>query len=116
MAEQRSKSTEDTTRFVEMVAGHNGWEVNPDKAFVGHLVDGLTENYNRYGFYLCPCRDSWGERTKDRDITCPCSYIVADQQEYGHCFCGLFLSSEFAKRGEAPQQIPERRPEDLYPH
>lgn len=109
------KSMENTRQFVTMVANHRNWGLNPDPDFLNDLVEGLNTNFNRYGFYQCPCRDSWGDPQKDRDITCPCTYNVPDQQEYGHCFCGLFLSREFAATEKVPQQIPERRPPELYP-
>lgn len=115
MAGKRDKTVAETEKFVRMVAGHNGWGLNPDPEFLGYLIEGLTENHKRYGFYLCPCRDSWGDAEKDRDITCPCVYNLADQNEHGHCFCGLFLSRQFAKSGAFPQQIPERRPPENFP-
>lgn len=99
-----------------MAAEHNGWAVNPDGPFVGRIVDGLTTNFNRYGYYQCPCRDSWdGDQEKDKDIICPCSYCEADVEEYGHCLCGLFFSRSFLESGAPVRRIPERRPEELYP-
>jgi ferredoxin-thioredoxin reductase catalytic chain len=103
------KTPEDARRFVEAVANHRSWALNPDKAFLGDLADGLARNYNAYGYYLCPCRDGDGDRELDKDIICPCEYAVPDQDEYGHCFCGLFLTREFAKSGKTPRPIPERR-------
>jgi len=105
----RKKTPEDGHRFIEAVARKHGWKVNPDAGFVGHLAAGLATNYNTYGYYLCPCRDGDGERSVDRDIICPCEYVVADHAEYGHCLCGLYLSSEFAASGVTPSSIPERR-------
>jgi ferredoxin-thioredoxin reductase catalytic subunit len=110
---QKEKTLEDTRRFVQKVAEHNGWELNPDTEFLEDLIVGLTENYNRYGYYLCPCRDGAGDREKDKDIICPCDYNVPDQKDYGHCFCALFFRSGFLEAGGEPQSIPERRPEDL---
>lgn len=107
----RKKTAQDARLFIERVAQHNGWAVNPDRQFVDDLAEGLAVNYNRHGYFLCPCRDGDGERERDRDIICPCDYITPDQQEFGHCFCGLFLTPEFAVKNEAPTQIPERRPE-----
>ncbi len=107
---RRTKTVQDAHTFIRRVAEHNGWAVNPDTEFVGDLAQGLAVNYNRYGYYLCPCRDGDGIRQHDRDIICPCDYNVPDQQEYGHCFCGLFLSPEFAAQHKAPVQLPERRP------
>ena len=115
MPNRPKKSREDTVKFVHMVAEHNDWALNPDPGFLDHLVDGLNTNFNRYGFYQCPCRDSWGDREKDRDIACPCVYNIPDQQEYGHCFCALFLSKEYAAAGKKPSQIPERRPPEKFP-
>jgi ferredoxin-thioredoxin reductase catalytic chain len=109
------KTEKDTRRFVESVSGHKGWKLNPDGKFLEYLIEGLMVNYNRYGYFQCPCRDSWGEREKDRDIICPCDYCVPDQKEYGHCFCGLFLTRDFFSSGELPKSIPERRPQELYP-
>jgi len=115
MPDKPTKSIADTEKFVHMVAMHNGWSLNQDGAFLDSLVEGLTVNFNRYGFYQCPCRDSWGDREKDGDIACPCDYNRPDQKEYGHCFCGLFLTREFAASGKMPSQIPERRPPEKFP-
>ena len=109
----RSKTTRDARRFMEAVARHQGWALNPDEEFLGDLADGLARNYNAYGYFLCPCRDGDGTRDADRDIICPCDYAVPDQQDYGHCFCGLFLTPEFAARGREPQPIPERRGDSI---
>ncbi len=107
---QKNKTPEQAQQFIRAVARHQGWAVNPDDGFVADLADGLARNYGRYGYYLCPCRDGDGDRREDADIICPCTYAVPDQQEYGHCFCGLFLTREFAAQGPEPQPIPERRP------
>lgn len=107
------KTIEDTKKFATMVANHQGWKLNPDTEFLGMLIEGLTENYNRYGYYNCPCRDSHDDKVKDKDIICPCDYCVPDQKEYGHCYCSLYLTPEFYSSGEKPKSIPERRPEEL---
>ncbi|TFH27044.1 MAG: ferredoxin:thioredoxin reductase, partial [Promethearchaeota archaeon] len=41
---------------------------------------------------------------------CPCDYCKPDQEEYGHCYCGLYLTGEFFDTGKEPQGVPERRP------
>ncbi|MDD2296451.1 MAG: ferredoxin-thioredoxin reductase catalytic domain-containing protein [Sphaerochaetaceae bacterium] len=105
----------DVNAFVQRTAKVYGWEVQPDKTFLDELVEGLEKNLERLGYLQCPCRLSWDDRTKDRDIICPCTYAAADIDEYGHCFCALFCSSEFIKKGLEPTSIPERRPEHLYP-
>jgi ferredoxin-thioredoxin reductase catalytic chain len=111
----KRKTKEDVKLFVDRVSAYRGWKLHPDPEFLEYLIDGLMVNYNRYGYFQCPCRDSWGEREKDSDIICPCDYCVPDQGEYGHCFCGLFLNLEFFESGEMPESIPERRPPERYP-
>ena len=95
---------------MEMVAKKNDWYLNRDEEFLDMLADGLTTNYNRYGYYSCPCRDADGDKELDKDIICPCDYCVPDQKEYGHCYCGLYLTPEFYQSGKEPEAIPERRP------
>ena len=107
---KKEKNIEDTRKFIEMVAKKHDWKLNPDSEFVNSLIEGLTINYNRYGYYSCPCRDADGIKEKDKDIICPCDYCVPDQQEYGHCYCGLYLTKEFYETKKEPEGIPERRP------
>ncbi len=112
MSRETGKKTEaDAEKFVTMVAEKQGWVLNPDKEFLAIIIEGLTTNFNRYGYFACPCRDHDGEREKDKDLICPCDYCVPDQAEYGHCYCGLYLTREFAASGDIPSSIPERRPE-----
>ncbi|MFW9991505.1 MAG: ferredoxin-thioredoxin reductase catalytic domain-containing protein [Candidatus Odinarchaeota archaeon] len=110
---EKKKNKEETYRFVTMVADKQGWKLNPDGNFLDMLVEGLMTNYNRYGYFSCPCRDAAGIREKDGDIICPCDYCRPDQEEYGHCYCGLYLTSEFHSSGKNTITIPERRPEEL---
>ena len=105
----RKKTPHDAHLFIEAVAKKHAWEVNPEVEFVDHLAAGLARNYNIYGYYLCPCRDGDGARPVDKDIICPCEYVLADHDEYGHCLCGLYLSQSFAASGQEPSSIPERR-------
>ena len=45
---------------------------------------------------------------------CPVDYCVPDQEEFGHCYCGLYTTDEFHATGKMPQGIPERRPEEKW--
>jgi ferredoxin-thioredoxin reductase catalytic chain len=103
------KTNQQTLNFMEMVAKKQGWKLNSDDDLISILAQGLTVNYNRYGYYSCPCRDADGVREADKDIVCPCNYCVPDQKEFGHCYCGLYLTEEYAASGKVPQGIPERR-------
>ncbi len=104
-----TKTHQNALEFVRAVARHQGWKLNGDADFVSDVAAGLAENYNRYGYFLCPCRDGDGDRSSDKDIICPCDYAQPDQKEYGHCFCGLFVSEAFLASGNSPVPIPERR-------
>ncbi len=110
MMSQKIKSVADGRLFVTATAQFQGWKLPGDEAFLAILVEGLTTNYNRYGYFLCPCRDGSGTREKDKDIICSCAYCVPDQKDYGHCFCGLFLTPDFFTSGQPPRSIHERRP------
>lgn len=87
-----------------------GYNLNPDVEFTKGLVEGLLVNELRYGYWACPCRLADGIREKDLDIICPCDYRDPDLDEYGACYCALYVS-DAVLRGEQPlQSIPERRP------
>ncbi|HON77827.1 MAG TPA: ferredoxin-thioredoxin reductase catalytic domain-containing protein [Spirochaetota bacterium] len=110
--QKKMKTTEDTMQFMKMVADKQQWRLNRDTELLEILAEGLTKNFNRYGYYSCPCRDASGIREQDKDIICPCDYCRPDQDEFGHCYCGLYLTIDFFERGTAPSSIPERRPEE----
>jgi ferredoxin-thioredoxin reductase catalytic subunit len=101
--------------FAENAAARNGWALNPDEDFRLSVIEGLFENLKQFGYFLCPCREGWGELEKDRDIVCPCSYCQDDIDEFGHCYCALYVSEKFIKSGAEPGSIPERRDPDLSP-
>ncbi len=92
-----------------MVAAKQGWILNPDLEFYGSLVDGLRDNWNRYGYFLCPCRDSEGSRVEDARMICPCAWARSDIEIHGHCFCALYVSPVFAESGKEPGSIPDGR-------
>lgn len=103
------KKLDDTRRFATMVAAKQGWELNPDSDFTESLLEGLTVNWNRYGYFLCPCRDSEGSKQADADVVCPCKFAKADIAEFGHCFCALYLRDGFSASGGVPGGIKDRR-------
>lgn len=105
----KTKSYEDVSLFTSMVAEKNKWKLNRDKEHLKIINEGLMKNFNRYGYFSCPCRDADGIKEKDKDIICPCDYCVPDQKEFGHCYCGLYLTEEFYDTEVEPGSIPERR-------
>lgn len=87
-----------------------GYYLNPDTAFAKKLVRGLLDNQRKYGYWACPCRLASGNRKEDQDIICPCVYREPDVQQYGACYCGLFVSEDVARGSRQAGHVPERRP------
>lgn len=87
-----------------------GYYFNKDRQRTLELLEALLVNKERYGYMGCPCRLVSGDRDADRDIICPCVYSVPDIEEYGSCYCNLYVSQEW-NEGKIPHQyVPERRP------
>lgn len=103
------KDIEQVRTFTRMVAEKQGWVLNPDPEFYGSLVEGLRANWNRHGYFLCPCRDSEGGKEEDRNSICPCVWSRADIEKYGHCYCALYCSKTFVESGREPSGIPDGR-------
>ena len=100
---------EDVKKRAEVDAKAHGYLLNPNPKFLNDLLEGLKTNEERYGYPSCPCRMSTGNFEIDRDIICPCDYRDPDVQEYGSCYCSLYVDSKTHESGET-KSIPERRP------
>lgn len=87
-----------------------GYYFNKDKERVFELMESLLANKARYGYMACPCRLASGERDADKDIICPCVYREPDVQEFGSCYCNLYVSQEWNDETIARKYVPERRP------
>ena len=94
-------------------ATENGYFLCPDAQLLNDLIDGLATNTNRHGYGSCPCRVSCGSKTYDVDIICPCEYRDADIDEFGMCYCGLFVSKQIKEDPSQMGPIPERRPREV---
>ena len=92
-------------------AEEGGYRLNPDREFVLRLVQGLLDNGRRYGYWQCPCRLAFGEKARDIDLICPCYYRDSDLEEYGACYCALYVSEDWIAGRKPHKSIPERRPE-----
>ncbi len=91
-----------------------GYFFNRDEQRTFELLQGLLVNKKRYGYMACPCRLASGDREWDRDIICPCIYRVPDVQEYGSCYCNLYVSKEWNEGEIQHVYVPERRPPDKF--
>ena len=87
-----------------------GYFFNSDRERTLDLMKALQLNRERYGYMACPCRIASGDRESDRDIICPCQYREEDVQEYGSCYCNLYVSKEWNQGGVPRPAVPERRP------
>ena len=100
----------DTAERLEREAEGSGYHLNPNRDFTLGLVEGLLTNEGRYGYWSCPCRLAAGAKEKDLDIICPCDYRDPDLDEYGACYCALYVSREVLDGKRKLTPIPERRP------
>ncbi|MBN2399994.1 MAG: ferredoxin:glutaredoxin reductase [Candidatus Aminicenantes bacterium] len=88
----------------------SGYHLNPDREFTRELVKSLLVNEKRYGYPACPCRLAAAVKAADLDIICPCDYRDADLNEFGACFCALYVSRDVLDGKQPVTSIPERRP------
>jgi ferredoxin-thioredoxin reductase catalytic subunit len=113
MREESAVSPEEVDRLFQRLhkeAEAGGYHLNPDTPFTKDLVKGLLVNEKRYGYWACPCRLAAGNKEEDLDIICPCDYRDPDLDEYGGCYCALYVIGEVLKGEKKLQSIPERRP------
>lgn len=103
---------EQVRQRAENDARTHGYYLNPDEEFLASLLEGLRENEERYGYPSCPCRRATGVFELDRDIICPCDYRDPDCEEYGYCYCALYVRKDVAEKKLPIKPIPERRPPD----
>ena len=87
-----------------------GYYFNRDMDKTMFLIKGLIINRERYGYMGCPCRLAKEDREADRDIICPCDYREPDVEEFGSCYCGLYVSKQWNDDAIEHEYVPERRP------
>ena len=91
-----------------------GYYFNRDREKTFQLLRALLVNKERYGYMSCPCRLAAGQRENDKDIICPCVYREPDVQEFGSCYCNLYVSKAWNEGSIEHQFVPERRPPERY--
>lgn len=107
---KKEKSYQDVEKYVKMITEKYDWKLTRDEEMLDSLISGLQRNFNRLGYYNCPCRDNQGDPKLDKDIICPCEYARDhDVDVLGYCFCALFFRKDF-DMSKKITQIPERRP------
>ncbi len=87
----------------------SGYDLNPDISFTKSLIRGILVNIERYGYDACPCRLASGNKKEDIDIICPCDYRDIDLDQYGACYCALYVDEEIKSGKKKVLPIPDRR-------
>jgi ferredoxin-thioredoxin reductase catalytic subunit/glutaredoxin len=105
---------DDLYEMLKKVNEPKGYYLNGDKEKTFELLRGLLTNKKRYGYMACPCRLGSGVRDNDRDIICPCIYREPDVKKFGSCYCTLYVSADWYTGKIERQEVPERRPPELY--
>jgi ferredoxin-thioredoxin reductase catalytic chain len=93
-----------------------GYFFNKDQERVFEMLQALLLNKERYGYMCCPCRLASGNRKQDEDIICPCLYRTQDVQDYGSCYCNLYVSKTWNEAEGPHPYVPERRPLTKLPY
>jgi ferredoxin-thioredoxin reductase catalytic chain len=102
--------------MLQTVQEAKGYCFNKDNDRVFELLEALLLNRQRYGYMACPCRLASGDREKDKDIICPCVYRAPDVEEYGSCYCNLYVSKDWNEDKVPHVYVPERRPPEKMPY
>ena len=96
--------------MLEKAQAPKGYLFNSDRERTMELLRALLKNKERYGYMACPCRLASGNKENDKDIICPCVYRAPDVEEYGSCYCNLYVSSAWNAGAISHEYVPERRP------
>lgn len=96
--------------MLKKVQEPKGYFFNKDRERVFDLLNALIANKERYGYMACPCRLASGDKAADTDIICPCVYRTPDVEEFGSCYCNLYVSQAWNDETLAHDYVPERRP------
>jgi ferredoxin-thioredoxin reductase catalytic subunit len=96
--------------MLEKSQSAQGYFFNADRDRTMELLEALLKNKDRYGYMVCPCRLASGDRENDKDIICPCVYRAPDVEEYGSCYCNLYVSRAWNDGTIDRDFVPERRP------
>jgi ferredoxin-thioredoxin reductase catalytic subunit len=108
------RDVEKLYEMLKKIQEAKGYLFNKDREVVNDLLEALLINRERYGYMCCPCRLASRDKEKDKDIICPCVYRGPDVEEYGSCYCNLYVSKAW-NDGDIPHgYVPERRPPEKY--
>jgi ferredoxin-thioredoxin reductase catalytic subunit len=110
MNDIKDEDIESTYNRLKKFTESKGYHLNSDVDFTKELIKGLLVNQKRYGYWACPCRLASGIKKEDLDIICPCDYRDDDLNEYGSCYCALYVTKDILDGKQELFPVPERRP------
>jgi len=93
-APEKDYTKEDFLRAIEKLTEGNEFRINPDRARVELLLDGIFNNERSHGLKYCPCRLMAKDFEEDLKIVCPCNFLIHETyqgKDRGECWCGLFI-------------------------
>ena len=96
--------------MLKKVQEPKGYFFSTESARVFDLLNALITNKERYGYMACPCRLADGDKEADKDIICPCVYREPDVEEFGSCYCNLYVTKDWNEGKISHEYVPERRP------
>lgn len=105
----KEMTAEELYAMLKKIQEPKGYYFNKDMTMTMPLLESLLENRKTFGYMACPCRLANGSFAEDKDIVCPCEYRDPDMEEYGACFCGLYVTQAW-NESEEHEVVPERRP------
>jgi ferredoxin-thioredoxin reductase catalytic chain len=88
---------DDFRKAIAAFTESNEFMVNPDRARIETLLEGIFNNESNHGLKYCPCRLMGKVFEEDLKIVCPCNFLIHETyqgQEKGECWCGLFIKRQ----------------------
>ncbi len=64
--------------------------LNSDTERVDKVVGLMTNNFNDYGSFYCPCKQENDIPQRGVDVICPCPELDEEIKATGKCHCRLF--------------------------
>ena len=90
-------SKDDFLKSIQEFTEGNEFMVNPDRAKVDLLLEGIFNNERNHSLKYCPCRLMAKEFDEDLKIVCPCNFLIHETYkgvDKGECWCGLFIKRQ----------------------
>ena len=105
------ETKEGMSEYLNRICEINNFILNKDEQTLNDLVEGLVQNKKTHGYQSCPCRLASGKKELDRDLICPCDYAPKDVEEFGACYCNLYMRRDYYETVKKEYiVVPERRP------